>query len=112
MNPHLVISRPLVETTRARAHEVNCGPGVFFSDLLGLWSRFSIGQSPISWWTSTCRVDLGDGNQLKLVVVMVSVAAQRSDFVVGLMASAYRMLTASTKSTWVRLVEFLCRFCK
>jgi hypothetical protein len=43
-------------------------------------------------------VDLGDGNQLKLVVEMVSVAAQRSDFVVGLMASAYGMLTASTKS--------------
>ena len=57
-------------------------------------------------------MDLGDGNQLKLVVGMVSVAAHRSDFVVRLMSSAYLMLTASTKSTWVRQVEFLGRFCK
>jgi hypothetical protein len=34
-------------------------------------------------------VDLGDGNQLELVVQVVSAASQRPDFVLRLMASAY-----------------------
>jgi hypothetical protein len=57
-------------------------------------------------------VDLGDGNQLKLVVGVASATSQRSGFVVELMASAYGMLKARTKSAWVSAVEFLCTFCK
>jgi hypothetical protein len=57
-------------------------------------------------------LDLEDGNQLGLVVQVVSAASQRYDFVLRLMASAYGMLNASTKSTWVFEVEFLCRLCK
>jgi hypothetical protein len=58
-------------------------------------------------------MDLGDGNQLELVVEVASPASQRSDFVLRLMASAYGMLKASTKSTWVYyVVEFGCQICK
>jgi hypothetical protein len=57
-------------------------------------------------------LDLGDGNQLGLVVQVVSAASQRYDFVLRLMASAYGMLNASTKSTWAFEVVFLCTFCK
>jgi hypothetical protein len=46
-----VISMPLVETSKAMAHEVNCGSGVFFSDLLGMRSHFSLGEPAIFWWT-------------------------------------------------------------
>jgi hypothetical protein len=69
-------------------------------------------EPAIFCWTWTCHVDLGDGNQLKMVVGVVSAASQRSSFVLRLMASAYGMLKASTKPTRVYVVEFLCRFCK
>jgi hypothetical protein len=36
-------------------------------------------------------LDLGDGNQLGLVVQVFSAASQRYDFVLRLMASAYNM---------------------
>ena len=57
-------------------------------------------------------MDLGDGNQLELVVGVVSAASHRSGFVLRLMASAYGMLKASTKSTRVYVVEFACQICK
>jgi hypothetical protein len=43
-------------------------------------------------------MDLGDWNQLELVVGVVSAASWRSGFVVGPMVSAYGMHTSSTKS--------------
>ena len=57
-------------------------------------------------------LDLGDVNRLGWVIQVVIAASQRSDFVMGLIASAYVMHTARTRPMWVFEVEFLGRFCK
>jgi hypothetical protein len=81
--------------------------------LLKNWSRFSLGLvASYLDLGDGIGLDLGDGNRLGLVVQVVIAASQRYDFVLRLIASAYGMQTASTRSTWVFEVEFLCRFCK
>jgi hypothetical protein len=52
-----------------------------------------------SWiWGMGVSLDLGDGNQLGLVVQVVGAASQRYDFVLRLIASAY-----GTRPTYVGL---------
>jgi hypothetical protein len=45
------------------AHEVNCGSGVFFSELLGMWSRFQCGLASYVLVDVYLQMDLGGGNQ-------------------------------------------------
>jgi hypothetical protein len=101
-----MIFRPLVETPghagRAWVDGTFSKIGVYFQ-----WASqlFPVGRGH--------DLDLGAGNQLKLVVEVVSAASQRSGFVLRLMASAYIWHVKGQRKVNVgHVVEFGCQICR